>query len=238
MTARALDTLGDRLLIGYDIGCSFSATVAASSLGPKFQESGSRCCVNAFHGYSHNYLCQAHNHPNIIQGMGLEDLEGMERIFSGSNQLASVTRYSTAYRRRVIIDQYFQNWDAEKYRNLGQWLYSNYVQALKILKEESYALEEAMLSLGITGTAQLDEWHQEQVAYLHTLGKEEDYDVLSVAYVELLQELSDLEWGCVYLKTHSVTNQIDRRRYENRDEQFLIATPSEPLCKFLVIDWL
>jgi len=170
--------------------------------------------------------------------MGLEDLEGMERIFSGSNQLASVTRYSTAYRRRVIIDQYFQNWDAEKYRNLGQWLYSNYVQALKILKEESYALEEAMLSLGITGTAQLDEWHQEQVAYLHTLGKEEDYDVLSVAYVELLQELSDLEWGCVYLKTHSVTNQIDRRRYENRDEQFLIATPSEPLCKFLVIDWL
>jgi len=58
-----------------------------------------------------------------------------------------------------------------------------------------------MVSLGITGTAQLDEWHQEQVAYLHTLGKEEDYDVLSVAYIELLQELYDLEWAVLILDT-------------------------------------
>jgi hypothetical protein len=200
MTARIMDVLGDRILLGYDIGCTYSSTLSRSSLGPKYQESGLRCCVNAFHGYSHNYLCQTHNHPNIIEGMGLEDLEGMERIFSGSNQLAPVTRYSTAYRRHVMIDQYFNNWDGEKYLNLGKWLYDNYIQALKIVNEDSYGLEEAMMSLGITGTAQLDEWHKEQVAYLHTLGKEDDYDVLSVAYVELLQELSHLE--CAILSCH------------------------------------
>ena len=36
--------------------------------------------------------------------MGLEDLEGMEQIFSGSNQLATVVRYATGYQRRLFID--------------------------------------------------------------------------------------------------------------------------------------
>jgi hypothetical protein len=36
-----------------------------------------------FHSYSYNYSCQAQNHPNNIEGIGIEDLEEMEQIFNG-----------------------------------------------------------------------------------------------------------------------------------------------------------
>ncbi len=101
-------------------------------------------CVNAFHGYSHNYACQAVFHPSRMVGMGLEDFETMERIFSTSNQLAGITRHMSAYRRRVYIDMFFKQWDEDKYLNLGLMLYNNYVQALGIVDSEGKALADAM----------------------------------------------------------------------------------------------
>ena len=74
MVAKVMNTFGSNLLIGYDIGCVFGGTILSSSLGSQFQESASRTCINAFHGYSHNFQCQCKNHPNNITGMGLEDL--------------------------------------------------------------------------------------------------------------------------------------------------------------------
>ena len=82
-----MDVLGGQILYGYDIGCSFATTVRSSSLGHQFQQLGSRLCVNAFHGYAHNYKCQLKHHPNFIEGIGLEDLETLERVFSSSNQV-------------------------------------------------------------------------------------------------------------------------------------------------------
>ena len=124
--------------------------------------------------------------------MGIEDLETLERIFSSSNQLASVIRYASAFRRRVFIDMFFKQWDEEKYQNLGNMLYNNYVQALDIIKVDSIALSEAMHSLGID-EATLTKWHKEEVEYFETLGQEPEWDVHAMAYVELLQELQSLK---------------------------------------------
>jgi hypothetical protein len=93
MVAKAMEVFGSHLLIGYGIGCVFGGTILSTSLGAKFQESGSQTCVNTFHGYSHNYECQCKNHPNNIAGIGLEDLETLEQVFSSSNALAAVTQY-------------------------------------------------------------------------------------------------------------------------------------------------
>ena len=97
MVAKVMDTLGLRLLVGYDIGCVFGGTVLSTSLGTRFQESGSRTCINTFHSYSHHHECQCRNHPNNITGMGLGDLETLKWAFSSSNALAVVTRYASAY---------------------------------------------------------------------------------------------------------------------------------------------
>lgn len=124
--------------------------------------------------------------------MGLEDLETLERVFSSSNQLAPITRYASAYHRRLFIDMFFKQWDSDKYQNLGLMLYNNYVQALEILDTEQAALDEAMVSLQIS-EADLLHWHAEEKQYLATLGREPDENLQAVAYVELLQKLAAAE---------------------------------------------
>ena len=62
----------------------------SSSLGPKFRVKNCKCCVNAVHGYTHNWVCRKENHPNVIKGLGLEDLETLECIFSASNSVTTL----------------------------------------------------------------------------------------------------------------------------------------------------
>ncbi|KAH9931189.1 hypothetical protein B0H21DRAFT_699872 [Amylocystis lapponica] len=191
IVAKVHEVLGARTLCGYDIGCSFQKTIRASFLGPDFARLESRCCVNAFHGYSHAYSCQTRHHPNVIEGMGIEDLETLERVFSSSNQLAGVTCYASAYRRRIFIDMFFQQWDDDKYANLGTMPYNNYVQALDIINTKGLALADALQSLGIS-LGDLKTFGEEEDQYFQTVGDETPWDVHAMAYVELLQELRDV----------------------------------------------
>lgn len=124
----------------------------------------------------------------MIKGLGLEDLETLERVFSASNAVASVTRYATAYRRRVYIDMFFRQWDEDKYLNLGIMLLGNYRQALAIIANNSVALSDTLTTLGITAT-DLNEWQDEEASFFSTLGQEPAWDVHAMAYVELLQDL-------------------------------------------------
>ncbi|OJT09099.1 hypothetical protein TRAPUB_1 [Trametes pubescens] len=191
IVSKVLEVLGERTLGGFDIGCTFQDTVKASSLGEKFVKSGSHMCVNAFHGYSHNYRCQLRHHPNILRGIGLEDLEVMERIFSASNHLASIIRYASAYRRRVLIDVFFRHWDEEKYQNLGLMLYNNLRQALEIIERVTIELATALEALNIT-EADLVSYRQQELEYFEHLGEENQRDIHAVAYVETLQELNKI----------------------------------------------
>ena len=120
--------------------------------------------------------------------MGLEDLETMEQIFSSSNQVAAVTRYSSAYHRHVFIDMFLQQWDNDKYQNLASMLFNNYRQALSIIDIEGSAVEETMHALGISAS-DLEAWHHQQVGFFETIGKESPWDIHAVTYVELLQDL-------------------------------------------------
>ncbi|KAK7435150.1 hypothetical protein VKT23_019842 [Stygiomarasmius scandens] len=191
LVAKALEVFGENWVIGYDIGCRFASTIKSTSLGQRFQDKGCRTCVNAFHGYTHNILCQQQNHPLNITGMGLEDLETLERIFSASNQLASLTRYMSAYRRRVFIDLYFQQWDVEKYNNLATMIHNNYVQALHIIDEDGAAVRDALETLCLTEN-DLDNYINDEIIHFQQLGSEAPEDVHAVAYVELLQKLQNL----------------------------------------------
>ncbi|KAG6819116.1 hypothetical protein H0H93_015313 [Arthromyces matolae] len=207
--AKALEVLPPQFLVGYDIGCILEGTISRSSMASLFEERQCRCCVNAFHGYSHNFQCQVRHHPNIIQGMGLEDLETMERVFSASNQLATVTRYMSKHRRRVFIDIFFHQWDNEKYENLGTMLYNNYTQALEIINVDGPEHKQAMHNLQIN-EGDLELWRLEQKTYFSSLGREPEEHALKIAYVERLQELRAAE-----------------ELYRSANSRFLISTPND-----------
>lgn len=195
--AKAHRTIGGKNMYGYDIGCEFSGTLSRSSIGEEFFSSGSRFCVDAFHGYSHSYDCQVNYHPNRIVGMGLEDLETMERIFSASNQLASVTRYASPYRRCALIALFFQHWDAEWYGSIAEMLYNNYRQALELIEDKTPVLEEAMQSLEIS-EADLQAYDVEEHTYFTNLKDEDPEDLRDVVYAEALQKY----WAAKYAYPH------------------------------------
>ncbi|OCH83908.1 hypothetical protein OBBRIDRAFT_815670 [Obba rivulosa] len=171
IVSKALTTLKGTGLLGYNIGCDFEVTIKRSSLELLWKKLGWHCCVNAFHGYSHNFRCQTRNHPNNITGMGLEDLETLKRVFSASNQLALIVRYASRYQQH------------DKYTNLATMLYNNVVQACEIIHTNSQLIAEALDSLGIC-EQDLEKWYTEETEYFATLSEEQPWDIHVMAYTE------------------------------------------------------
>ncbi|KZT06605.1 uncharacterized protein LAESUDRAFT_759121 [Laetiporus sulphureus 93-53] len=139
------------------------------------------------------------NHPNVIKGMGLEDGETLEHLFSASNSLASVIRYMSPYRRHVLIDLFFQQWNNEKYSNLSLMLYNNCIQALKIINEDLVTLANTMQTLGVSHD-DLIKW---SLKHFETLGQKPPWDVHTIAYVEKLQE-----WCAVHVQVETAHAQF------------------------------
>lgn len=77
--------------------------------------------VNAFHGWAHNRLCQLKYHPLYRTGMGLEDLETLERFFSSSNTIARTNRHATVFHWHQATDLHFRQWDEQKYQELSTY---------------------------------------------------------------------------------------------------------------------
>lgn len=144
------------------------------------------------HGYAHNRLCQTQFHPRYLKGAGLKDFEGCERVFSGSNACARITRYSTRYHRHQRIDAHFHQWDLDRYESLGRFLFNNYRQALSIIDEHNSLLSSPE-NTGIVSDEICKKWLKEEAEYLTGLKKEPEECSLFVEYVEALQALESAE---------------------------------------------
>ncbi|KAG1799829.1 uncharacterized protein HD556DRAFT_1430551 [Suillus plorans] len=165
--AKLLDVFGKRLGSGYDIGCQFKTTLDNSSLGPLTRSLQHTCLVGAFHGHAHRRLCQLFSLTTYIKGLGLEDLETCERMFSKSNSLASALRYASVFHWQQAIDCYFKhNNNFEVYTNLSNFLYCNYKQALDILNDGNTTLPKLMQDLGLTDESIFERWLEEEKTYL------------------------------------------------------------------------
>lgn len=127
-----------------------------------------------------------------MPGAGLEDLETMERVFSALNDLASVTRYASPYRRHLFLEAFLRQWDEDKYLNCGTFILNNYRQALEIIHQDSVALAEAMASLNLSND-DLDQFEKEELEYFSQVAEEDPKDLCAVLYVERLQEMDVLE---------------------------------------------
>lgn len=148
-----------------------------------------------------------------IPGAGLEDFETCERVFSQSNGLARGTRHASGFHRIQALEEYFKFWDEDKYAHLsmcffffkilnfsfmiyiGQFLYENYSQALKILSSEATLLEEFNEHnqfMPIT----YESFIREERLYLERLKKPWVPDELEVTYVRALEELEIVE--CIF----------------------------------------
>lgn len=118
-----LDAFGPKLGVGYDIGCRFKITLAKSQLGPRAQELEYTSLVGSFHGHAHNRICQLSHLATYVEGLGLSDLEGTERLFSQSNDLASSVRHSSIFHRQQRTVNFFKHLDmTDTYEGLSTLL--------------------------------------------------------------------------------------------------------------------
>ncbi|KAG1849410.1 hypothetical protein F4604DRAFT_1687444 [Suillus subluteus] len=191
-TSKVLDVYGSNGATGYNIGCSYGKTVAASSISTKAGANRHRFLVNSFHGHAHNRQCQIQHHPLYQKGLGIEDLETCERIFSASNAVAPVIRHASYFHWLQFIELHFNQWDLDKYSELSTFIYNNYKQALHIVNELSPAVQELKVQLGLTDT-DFERWNSEELEYLQTLAIETEEDIEKMTYVEALESLASAE---------------------------------------------
>jgi hypothetical protein len=115
---RLLSAYGANSGCAYDIGCAFTKTAEASSLGPKVRDLELCFMVGSFHGHAHNRKCQLDWHPMYIEGTGHTEGEGCEHVFSSSNELACGVRHASQFHWHQAIEQHFGFWNEDKYEAL------------------------------------------------------------------------------------------------------------------------
>ncbi|KAG2089874.1 uncharacterized protein F5147DRAFT_780519 [Suillus discolor] len=169
-TSKILDVYSSNGATGYNIGCSYSKTVAASSISTKASAKHHRFLVNTFHGHTHNHQCQIQYHLLYQEGLGIEDLETCKRIFSASNAVAPVICHASYFHWLQFNKLHFDQWDLDKYSELSKFIYNNYKQALHIVNELSPAVQE-----------------------LKTLATETKEDIEKMTYVKALESLASAE---------------------------------------------
>ncbi|EIW75170.1 hypothetical protein CONPUDRAFT_66193, partial [Coniophora puteana RWD-64-598 SS2] len=189
---RMLHVFGKNLGTGYDIGCKFNTTIANTRLGALAVQLEHACLVGAFHGHSHRRLCQIDHLSTYVEGLGTEDLEGCERKFSQTNDLAIPTRHASIFHRQQHIDLYLEYLDEfEVYPNLVTFLYNNYRQALQIISDGVPSLRIAMAHLKITDTAVFKTWLEEERVYLKSLESEPVEETTQMEYWKALVRMQD-----------------------------------------------
>ncbi len=116
-----LNLYGEDLGIGYDVGCKFGMTVSRSPLGVLACTLGFLALIGLFHGHAHQRECQIQNLGTYVTGQGLEDLEGCEHFFSGSNALASGTQHASRFHQHQAITNYMKCKDRfDTFQNLSK----------------------------------------------------------------------------------------------------------------------
>ncbi|KIJ60975.1 hypothetical protein HYDPIDRAFT_177248 [Hydnomerulius pinastri MD-312] len=184
-TNKILDVYGQNGTSGYDISCSFSKTVAASSIATKAKFQGHNFAVNSFHGH-------LLYHPVYRLRLGIEDLETCERVFSASNAVASVICHASYFHWLQFIDLHFDQWNQDKYLELSRFLYNNYKQVLHYINDYTPMVEELKTQLQIQDT-DFERWNVEELEYLNSLSVESEDKVQNAVYVEALESLAHAE---------------------------------------------
>ncbi|KAF8163878.1 hypothetical protein K438DRAFT_1618050 [Mycena galopus ATCC 62051] len=185
-----MDAFGKDIDFGYDIGCGHAKTLKNSPLGPKAKEHNFRMLVGAFHGHAHNCRCQLKYLATYVEGMGIEDLEGCERLFSKSNGLSRSVRYASVFHRKQTIRVYLAHVDTfDTYANLSTFLVNNYKQAVSILDTEK-SVKCAMAQAGVTEEMMKTRLEEEK-AYLDGLSVEPEEETDQMEYYQQLVNLQD-----------------------------------------------
>ncbi|KAK0457967.1 uncharacterized protein EV420DRAFT_1270846 [Desarmillaria tabescens] len=231
IVGRLLEVFGDRLGIGYDIGCKFGGTINRSPLGELAKIKRFHVLVGLFHGHAHNRLCQLRHLGTYLMGLGLEDLETLERFFSKSNGLARGIRYASRFHRRQRITWYLKHVDRlDSFEHLSSFLCNNYRQALDII-DDYPALQNSMQELGVTDEKEFEAWLSEEEAYLSGLQRELPEETIEMEYYTRLIHYYDVESKVAASRRVVFVNTMTDTQPQPRDDTRKMETAQRHLLE-------
>ncbi|KAG1748442.1 uncharacterized protein EDB91DRAFT_1235729 [Suillus paluster] len=222
-----IDAYGEDIGMGYNVGCTF----------------GGIFCVNSFHDYTHNQLCQVQHHPLYLPSFSLVDLETMERMFSSMNSVSYVIHYASRYHWAQFINRHFQQWDEDKYSELSKFLLNNYRQAIGIIKKYEDKVSRLISSLNICED-DFKCWIEEEKNFLMDLKDEPVEHVLVCSYVQVLMDLqsADQKWQKMsdsFRNTshaHTINYAEDMQQTSQLEAQCQAALDGLMICICVVAD--
>ncbi|KAF8131317.1 hypothetical protein K438DRAFT_2132070 [Mycena galopus ATCC 62051] len=162
--------------------------------------------------------CQLRYLATYVQGMGIEDLEGCERIFSKSNGLSRSVRYASVFHRKQTIRTYLAHVDTfDTYANLSTFLVNNYKQAVGILntgKTVKYAMAQASVT-----EEMMEARLEEEKVYLDGLSVEPAEETDHMEYYQQLVNLADRreKFKNVFAEGSTANGTTRRHAKENYD---------------------
>ncbi|KAJ7168055.1 hypothetical protein B0H12DRAFT_1040625, partial [Mycena haematopus] len=123
----------------YDVGCVTDRSINLYPiLLPGLRERVS-FIVNVMHSYGHQWICQLFYSPRLWRGLGLADLEGVERFWSRIRKLIGMTRSQWNSRRIWTLDQYTSFVNDDGRDNLGAWIIRQ--QTKNVARKQSSAVK-------------------------------------------------------------------------------------------------
>ncbi|KAF8451140.1 hypothetical protein L210DRAFT_3500312 [Boletus edulis BED1] len=105
----------------YDIGCVIDRSIGQYDIISHSIASRLRFATIAMHTYGHEWACQLVYNPRIIEGLGLTDGEGTERLWSRFIKLIGIERSSSWQHRLWLINRQAKAVGIAMLHDLGAW---------------------------------------------------------------------------------------------------------------------
>ncbi|XP_014671057.1 PREDICTED: uncharacterized protein LOC106811852 isoform X2 [Priapulus caudatus] len=125
-----------KVILLYDIACVLENHIELSTL----PNENVTFAVPIFHMYGHNVACQVQYNPRRIEGMGLTDGEGVERLWSFLRRFSNITKEMTPSHRNLLLDDALLHFGEKLRSQQGDFL----KRLLKKAKESIPTCEEEL----------------------------------------------------------------------------------------------
>ncbi|WVO23245.1 uncharacterized protein IAS62_006568 [Cryptococcus decagattii] len=136
-----------RLGLLYDIGCNFEAHLRSRGLFIEELNATPRKLhigVSVFHAYAHIWPCQIRYNPRMMEGFGLTDGEGAERLWSFMVPLIRLNRTVNSSLRLSNIHFRVEYMNETYLTNLVKWMKKKYKMTNGKLKAAEEKLKEVV----------------------------------------------------------------------------------------------
>ncbi|KIM52698.1 hypothetical protein SCLCIDRAFT_32448 [Scleroderma citrinum Foug A] len=151
------------VVVLYDVGCILACSLEKYNILDDDIISRIHFATTAMHAYGHEWACQLIYNPRIIQGLGLSDGEGTERLWSRFIKLIGIERASSRQRWIWLIDRQAAAIGLKMRDDLGDWIRR---RLRKGIAEQGTEAQHILSACGVDIPELWNQWSAQRTAQL------------------------------------------------------------------------